>query len=207
MKPAIALVVLLGALAARGADTQPAIAPATPPVQPAALQDQPQQPQAGAVSAASTEVAPPVVRVPPIAHPPSQMVLDEAELPAIGAPLDEPAMTGAPAFAGELGWSTNLAARQTVVSTVGTNELRNRPVLPKLVRPERRGFGGFMASFANLFNPLAPTEQGVAAGREPWYDAQINTGPLPRSMRDERFHEPQAGLVMIGLDGQVSGPR
>jgi hypothetical protein len=80
------------------------------------------------------------------------------------------------------------------------------PLLPKLTRPERRGFGGFIAAFANLFNPFAPVEQGVASRPEYWYDAAINPGPLPRGMRDERFHEPKTELLVLGLDGEIKRP-
>lgn len=99
----------------------------------------------------------------------------------------------------------------------GTLDLRSPPVsplrtngpvelkgpVPKLMRPQRRTFGGFMSSFANLFNPLAPVGSGESSTEEHRYDGRVNRSPLPASFRDERFHEPQALIIGVGLDGEA----
>lgn len=111
-----------------------------------------------------------------------------------------------PGGASELGWSANgVGLREPTVSNVRTNrsyELRG--VLPKVTRPERRGFGGFLSGFANLFNPLAPTAKGVESQGQHWYDGGVRSTPLPRGLRDERSHEPQS--VIFGTEfGRGSG--
>jgi hypothetical protein len=108
-----------------------------------------------------------------------------------------------------IGWSSDaVELRPSLRLLPDTNRIMEvRSVLPRLTRTERRGFGGFLASFANLFNPLAPVEEGVSAGGEHWYDGRITTAPLPRGMRDERYHESKWELYVVGLDGPGSGPR
>ena len=96
----------------------------------------------------------------------------------------------------QLGWSsTSVGLREPSVSTVRTNRgIEMKGVLPRAARSERRGFGGFLAGFANLFNPLAPVAKGVETRGEHWYDGGVQSIPLPRGMRDERSHEPQTAI-------------
>lgn len=96
----------------------------------------------------------------------------------------------------QLGWSaTSVGLRAPTVTTVRTNRgMEFKGVVPRVTRSERKGFGGFMAGFANLFNPLAPTTKGIETRGESWYDGGVQTAPLPRGLRDERSHEPQTAI-------------
>jgi hypothetical protein len=107
-----------------------------------------------------------------------------------------------------IGWSSDaMELRPSLRLLPDTNRVGEvRSVLPRLTRTERRGFGGFLTSFANLFNPFAPIEEGVSAGGEHWYDGRINTAPVPRVMRDERYHEPKWELYVVGLEGERKRP-
>ena len=148
----------------------------------------------------ATSAAPPVVRLP-------------------GGPLAEGTLVsasgpGEAAGAGDMAWrADSVRLRQPAGLGMGAVTLRSNRmnevtgVLPRLTRPERRSFGGFLSGFANLFNPFAPTAQGVAGAdtSRNWYDAQPNVAPLPRGFRDERTHEPTATLFMIGTDVDLNG--
>ena len=140
---------------------------------------------AGAPVSESVSVPVPVVRVP----------LGGVAAPAEGEKAEAPASRVAAPDA-QLGWSsTGVGLREPSGSTVRTNRgVELRGVVPRAARPERRGFGGFLAGFANLFNPLAPTAKGVENRGEHWYDGGVQTAPLPRGFRDERGHEPQTAL-------------
>ncbi len=96
----------------------------------------------------------------------------------------------------QLGWSANsVGLREPTVTTVRTNRgVEIKGVLPRAARSERRGFGGFLSGFANLFNPFAPVSKGVESRGEHWYDGGVQSAPLPRGLRDERSHEPQTAI-------------
>lgn len=97
-----------------------------------------------------------------------------------------------------------MVLRQPHMSSLKTNgpvELKG-PV-PRLLKPERRTFGGFLSSFANLFNPVAPLSPAEAGVEEHRYDGRVNRTALPRGFRDERYHEPQALIIGVGLDGEA----
>lgn len=153
-------------------------APALPPVSPPAVAD--------------PTAAPPVVRLPS---------------PAAGGPTPDPAATDASA---QLGWSADdveLRRSPTVTLTPRTNILgESRGILPKVMKPERKGLGGFLGGFANLFNPFAPVEKGVAASPAYWYDGDIQAAGLPRGFRDERYHEARTELIAVDLDGTLKKP-
>ncbi|MGE3311834.1 MAG: hypothetical protein AB7O66_17850 [Limisphaerales bacterium] len=97
----------------------------------------------------------------------------------------------------QLGWSsTGVGLREPSVSTVRTNRgWTIEGIVPKAARSERRGFGGFLTGFANMFNPFAPVSKGVESRSEHWYDGGVQSAPLPRGMRDERFHEPKTAII------------
>jgi hypothetical protein len=103
----------------------------------------------------------------------------------------------------QLGWSaTSVGLREPSVTTVRTNRgVEIKGVLPRAARSERRGFGGFLSGFANLFNPFAPTAKGVESRGEHWYDGGVQTAPLPRGLRDERSHEPQTAIFSTDFGG------
>lgn len=100
----------------------------------------------------------------------------------------------------ELGWSSDGVGLRTRPDSIRTNRAtRARGALPKAARPARRTFGGFVASFANLFNPLAPVQPAEEMPPQHWYDGQPNVAPMPRGFRDERGHEPSALLFSTPL--------
>ncbi len=138
--------------------------------------------------------APPVVLV-PIARDPGK--------PAGGAPGEATGSTvSRMPVAGQVRWTeSGTALRPRVQHPTGTNPpIDTRSVLPRLTRPERRGFGGFLKSFGNLFNPFAPASEGVAAKGEYWYDGDVRNIPLPRGFQDERYHEPQLQIQVYSLE-------
>lgn len=95
-----------------------------------------------------------------------------------------------------------MGLREPSVTTVRTNRsFEVKGSLPKVARPERKGFGGFLSGFANLFNPFAPTSKGVESRGEHWYDGGVQRNPLPRGFRDERAHEPQSALFSTEFGG------
>lgn len=123
--------------------------------------------------------------------------------PIAESPAVETSAPVAPVASGQIGWTGSaVALREPSVTAPRTNTpLEMRGVVPKLSRTERRTFGGFVTGFANLFNPLAPTQEGTAASTEHWYDAEIRPRPLPSAFRDERFHEAKFELIAVGLEG------
>lgn len=129
--------------------------------------------------------APPIVRLP---------VGDEAVATEIPAPSPSPSAAPSTSGSAQLGWSDDLGLRTRVDSVRTNRSVPLRGAVPKVVRPQKRTFGGFMTGFANLFNPFAPTSQGVGATTEHWYDGRNNTAPVPRGFRDERNHE-ASGLL------------
>lgn len=133
----------------------------------------------------------------PIVRNLSPLRIEPVESPA---PADTVSPDVASALSSEIGWVGTIEARPSAVMPATNWIYQTRPILPRVSRPERRGFGGFMAAFANLFNPLAPVEEGTATSAEHWYDSQINIGPLPRVMRDERYHEPTTQILRVGLE-------
>lgn len=139
----------------------------------------------------------PIVRLP---------VAPVANVPTPGPASGEtPASEGRdPARAAAFGFQAGgVELRPPAFSSLKTNgpvELKG-PV-PKLMKPQRRTFGGFVSSFANLFNPLAPLTAGESSTESYRYDGRVNRSPLPRGFRDERFHEPQALIIGVGLDGE-----
>lgn len=156
----------------------------------------------GATAGAETPISVPVpvVRVPTG----GAGVVETPSTEAPTSPVSAPASVSA--GSGELGWSANgVGLREPTVTNVRTNRsFEIKGVVPKVTRPERRGFGGFLSGFANLFNPLAPTSKGIESRGEHWYDGSVQSAPLPRGMRDERTHEPQSAL--FGTDfGKGSG--
>lgn len=106
------------------------------------------------------------------------------------------------AVSAEIGWSgSSTGLRSSPSMSSRTNRSwETRGAVPRLVKPERRTFGGFVVGFANLFNPFAPGSQGVGGPETYWYDSQPNVAPLPRGFRDERSHEPTANLLSIPLE-------
>lgn len=108
---------------------------------------------------------------------------------------------------GQIGWTRAEPQFLEVVpevTIIDTNRIESkRGLLPRFRRSDRRGFGGFLTSFANLFNPMAPTSDGVAAKGEYWYDGDINARPLPAAFRDERFHEPQLEIHVFSLERTI----
>ncbi|MBL9136923.1 MAG: hypothetical protein JNK85_13710 [Verrucomicrobiales bacterium] len=138
--------------------------------------------------------APPVVRLPSFPLNPAT--------PATAEPTANTSTNAVAAGQAEFG----LQGGGATVSASDASALRTnrwtegRGALPKVFKPERRGVGGFLAGFANLFNPLAPVDQGTGGATEYWYDGQLNTAPLPRVFQDERWHEPQIGLMKIPLE-------
>jgi hypothetical protein len=144
--------------------------------------------------------------MPPVVRLPGGPVAEGNPVGAIGP--------GEAVGTGDLAWRADgVRLRQPAALGMGSVTVRSNRmnevsgVLPRLTRPERRGFGGFLSGFANLFNPFAPTAQGVAGAGDSryWYDAQPNVAPLPRGFRDERTHEPTATLFMIGTDLDLNG--
>ncbi len=133
--------------------------------------------------------APPVVRIP------------------VPVPAPSAAGPAGDATTAELGWSSDgvglRSARNPIINTNRFSETRG--VLPRLTKPERRSFGGFLTGFANLFNPLAPTSQGTAAREGHIYDGQLNPAPLPRGFRDERYHEAKWELLTVPLERDPDG--
>ncbi len=114
----------------------------------------------------------------------------------------------------QLGWSSyGVELREPTVTTLKTNRnIEVGGVLPRVTRPERKGFGGFLAGFANLFNPFAPTAKGVESRNEHWYDGGVQSAPLPRGLRDERSHEPKTAVFSTefgrgrGTDAEPEAP-
>lgn len=182
--------------AALAAADEPPSSPAVPgPAVPAVGTATAVAPAASAPeSTTPAEPAPiPVVRLPggPVAATP--------------AATKESAAEGGTPGQGELGWRADGVTLRQSPGMAGATVRSNRVsepggVLPRLARPERRGFGGFLAGFANLFNPFAPTRHGVAAGETHWYDGQGNIAPKPRAFRDERTHEPTTTLISLDVD-------
>ena len=151
----------------------PAPAPAIPPAMPG-----------GAPSVSDSAVVPvPAVRLP-------------------GGGAIDPAATNLPT-GNDLEWRSGTVELRPGDVVVRTNRsTAPTGVGPRIVKPERKGFGGFLSGFANLFNPFAPVEQGTEVRSEYRYDGQINPVPQPRGLRDERTHEPQTELLSVGLEGQ-----
>lgn len=169
-----------------GAEPSPVTTPA-PPAPPAqAAVSTP------AVTVTDPAAAPPIVRLPP---------------PATGTSTADPAAAAAGA---QLGWSAddvNLRRSPQVTLTPRTNVLgESRGIIPKVAKPERKGLGGFLGGFANLFNPFAPVEKGVAASPAYWYDGDLQAAGLPRGFRDERYHEARTELIAVDLDGTLKKP-
>ncbi len=149
-------------------------------------------PEPGSFSASEPISVPvPLVRIPtgPGVAPAEAEIARPLEGTDVGAEV------GAVADA-QLGWSsTAVGLREPSVSNVRTNRgWVIQGIVPKAARSERQGFGGFLAGFANLFNPFAPTAKGVETRGEHWYDGGVQAAPLPRGMRDERSHEPQTPI-------------
>ncbi len=123
----------------------------------------------------------------------------EAGVGAVGVEREGTASGLGPGLGGQMRWSANgVGLREPMVTNVRTNRgVETKGVLPRVTRSERRGFGGFLAGFANLFNPLAPTSKGVETRGEHWYDGGVQGAPLPRGFRDERAHEPQTSVISV----------
>jgi hypothetical protein len=175
--------VMAASLLAAGQETP---APASPAATPA---------PAPASTPADVPVSPSPDTAPPVRNP--------GLPPIVRLPVpDEPPAPGTPAPDTQqlLGWSSDSVGLRTRPDSVRTNRtVRTRGAVPKVVRPQKRTFGGFVASFANLFNPLAPIDQGVGVGSDNWYDGRNNAAPLPRGFRDERGHEPSALIFSTPL--------
>jgi hypothetical protein len=160
-----------------------------------------QEPALAPVNSPSPD-APPAATVPPPdpgAPTPPETTGPPARNPG---PLSEPE-TGA-VLSGNVGWSPGgVELRQPATATAGTNRVTPpKGVVTRIARPERKGFSGFLAGFANLFNPFTPAAKGVESRPEYWYDGGINTAPLPRGFQDERSHEPKTDLISIGVEGE-----
>lgn len=144
-----------------------------------------------------TSAAPPPAP-PPTLGPgdPNTTVVSEVGVGLTGATLSSSGATTV---------SAGTSLRQASTSaTVQTNRLVTpRGPLPKLAKPERKGVGGFFTSFANLFNPLAPTKEGVGGATEYRYDGQYQRQPLPRGFRDEKTHEPTMELIGVNVEPPV----
>lgn len=188
MKTTFATVVLLAAASAVLGQVEP-----TPPPTPEATPLPTELPG----DAAGVLPPPPV-----IVRPPGSPLGPSSQIPSV--PLSPtPDALPVPSVSEELGWgSGRMELRQPAVGPLPTNGATAwKGVLPKTVRPERRGLGGFLAGLANLFNPFAPAKDGTAGSVSYWYDSRPNAAPMPRGMRDERFHEPQTELLSFDLDG------
>jgi len=155
-------------------------------------------------SSESLSVPVPVVRVPGGAATSATEVSGAAQGVAERAetviPAPEPSADGAGV---QLGWSSSaMGLREPTVTTLRTNRsFEVKGALPRVTRPERKGFGGFISGFANLFNPFAPTSKGVESRGEHWYDGGVQRNPLPRGFRDERMHEPQSAIFSTEFGG------
>lgn len=145
---------------------------------------------------ADPAAAPPVVRLPAFNLRPAS-----AANPA-GNTSTNLSVEGSSEFGLATGGSASVPVGSTLLRTNRTVE--SRGAIPKMLKPERRGAVGFLAGFANLFNPLAPVEDGTGGATEYWYDGQLNTAPLPRAFQDERYHEAGLGLFRAPLDGDLS---
>ncbi|MCC7373589.1 MAG: hypothetical protein IT581_02965 [Verrucomicrobiales bacterium] len=188
MKP-IASQVFLAALLAtvptwvRAQQPAPTLTPATTATPPAA-------------TPADPAAAPPVVRLPAFNLSPAPSAN------ATGSASTNLSAAGSSEFGLTSGGSMSSPVGSTLLST--NRPVENRGAIPKMLKPERRGVGGFLTGFANLFNPLAPVEQGAGGATEYWYDGQINTAPLPRAFQDERYHEAGLSLIRAPIDGDLS---
>lgn len=101
--------------------------------------------------------------------------------------------TAEPAAASELRFSDRLLADPEADLTtprVATNLLRVQGIGARIVRPSKFG------SFFQLFNPLAPVEEGMESQPVYWYDGQLNTAARPRGLRDDRTETPVGGVVV-----------
>jgi hypothetical protein len=141
---------------------------------------------------------PPIVRLPVsgnAAAPQPETI--PAEVPEAAA---RPAMYTSPG--NQLGWkSETVGLRDSTVRNIRTNRtFETRGSVPTLVKPPRRTIGGFLGGFANLFNPFAPTSDGVASSSLNHYDGQFNRAALPHSFRDERNHEASAVLFSTSIE-------
>lgn len=163
---------------------QAAAQPAQAPAQPAPAVTEPASPS----TTPRPQAAPPIVRLP----------ISDTPAPApSGLGLSGP---GLPTANSQLGWSSDGVGLRTPASTLRTNRpIEFRGAVPRLIRPQRRTFGGFITGFANLLNPFAPVEQGVGSPQGNWYDGRNNVAPLPRGFRDERSHEPSALIFSTPL--------
>lgn len=197
MKPNLptTLIFLAVALAARAQEPVPPSASTSPSPVP---------------STSTAAPAPPVVRL-PVPSPAGAVSTAPVPAPgttATGAPLPTPPVTTEPGAA-QLGWSgEGVGLRSSAPTNLRTNRsFETRGSVPRLVRPPRRTFGGFMAGFANLFNPFAPTGDGVAQSAVHHYDGEFHRAPLPSSFRDERSHEASAILFSTPLESDPTEPR
>jgi len=190
MKPntAAALVALLN-LAALADESTPSIPAASP--SPPGLASPP----------------PPIVRLPVSGN-------TTTETPKPGGTATPPAGETTPASpptAGDaqLGWSNEkVALRASTAASSRTNRsFETRGAVPRLIKPQRRTVGGFLTSFANLFNPFAPLSPSEAATADHRYDGQYNVAPLPRGFRDERTHEASALIFSTPLESDPDAPK
>lgn len=148
-------------------------------------------PEPGSFSASEPISVPvPLVRIPtgPGVAPAEAEIARPLEGTDVGAEV------GAVADA-QLGWSsTAVGLREPSVSNVRTNAVGSSRGSCRRLRDRSDKVSGFLAGFANLFNPFAPTAKGVETRGEHWYDGGVQAAPLPRGMRDERSHEPQTPI-------------
>lgn len=154
---------------------------------------------------------PPATEAPAPASPPPPIV----RLPVSGnvpetLPAEAPVATPEPAAppntyttpGNQLGWkSEGVGLRDSTVRNIRTNRtFETRGSVPTLVKPPKRTIGGFLGGFANLFNPFAPTSDGVASSSLNHYDGQFNRAALPHNFRDERTHEASAVLYSTSIE-------
>lgn len=163
-----------------------------------------QQPAATPTPAPATETPPPAdpAAAPPVVRLPSFNLSPATTANSAANASTKPIVEGSSEFGLATGGSAGVPVDSALLRTNRTAE--SRGAIPKILKPERRGVGGFLTGFANLFNPFAPVEQGTGGATEYWYDGQLNTAPLPRAFQDERYHEAGLGLFRVPLDGDLS---
>lgn len=165
-----------------------------------------EEPSTGTAAPAALSPPPPIVRLPVAGEsaaptPPSVPATTTATTAPATAPAATPGTPAPTAGGASLGWSSDGVGLRSAPSNLRTNRsFETRGSVPRLVKPQRRTVGGFLTGFANLFNPFAPTSDGVAARSANLYDGQYNVAPLPHGFRDERSHEPSAVLFSMPLE-------
>lgn len=186
MNKLLLLALLATASPLRAIDDPPAPPPAGPRAEETTAPATPAVPSATVTAPAEGGAAPAEPDTPAV--PPEGLSFE----PARETPPAEVAGDVA-AAAGELRFTDRLLADPEADITtprVSTNALRIQGIGARAVRPSKFG------SFFQLFNPLAPVEEGMEAQPVYWYDGQLNTAAKPRGLRDDRTETPVGGVVV-----------